>query len=223
MRTQTPHMTSRYFKRFLITLLQHLIAFVWGLVWLQAEILTAPFCYRVICGRWELRLLRWQKEPLVSPAQCSMMLNVFYMNTVIAKHKHLSVFSALCDMHPMRALFLIPRNAAPRLKSKKWWVKPLIVLNLHFKSTTDESKLWKTDRFVVHCRSKKFQSFIDSCLVKNHNQRPSTEQLTKHPFIKDLPNERQVRIQLKDHIDRTKKKRGEKGEFFSLCFTKYYL
>lgn len=30
--------------------------------------------------------------------------------------------AALCDMHPMRALFLIPRNPAPRLKSKKWWV-----------------------------------------------------------------------------------------------------
>uniref|UniRef100_A0A8C1E586 non-specific serine/threonine protein kinase n=1 Tax=Cyprinus carpio carpio TaxID=630221 RepID=A0A8C1E586_CYPCA len=86
----------------------------------------------------------------------------------------------LCDMHPMRALFLIPRNPAPRLKSKKW--------------------------------SKKFQSFIESCLVKNHNQRPSTEQLMKHPFIKDLPNERQIRIQLKDHIDRTKKKRGERDE-----------
>uniref|UniRef100_A0A671SU49 non-specific serine/threonine protein kinase n=1 Tax=Sinocyclocheilus anshuiensis TaxID=1608454 RepID=A0A671SU49_9TELE len=60
--------------------------------------------------------------------------------------------------------------------------------------------------------SKKFQSFIESCLLKNHNQRPSTEQLMKHPFIKDLPNERQVRIQLKDHIDRTKKKRGERDE-----------
>ncbi|XP_051554987.1 TRAF2 and NCK-interacting protein kinase-like isoform X4 [Myxocyprinus asiaticus] len=86
----------------------------------------------------------------------------------------------LCDMHPMRALFLIPRNPAPRLKSKKW--------------------------------SKKFQSFIESCLVKNHSQRPSTEQLLKHPFIRDLPNERQIRIQLKDHIDRTKKKRGERDE-----------
>jgi len=31
------------------------------------------------------------------------------------------VCAALCDMHPMRALFLIPRNPPPRLKSKKWW------------------------------------------------------------------------------------------------------
>lgn len=63
-----------------------------------------------------------------------------------------------------------------------------------------------------HHRSKKFFSFIESCLVKNYTQRPPTEQLLKHPFIRDQPNERQVRIQLKDHIDRTKKKRGEKGE-----------
>ena len=26
----------------------------------------------------------------------------------------------LCDMHPMRALFLIPRNPPPRLKSRRW-------------------------------------------------------------------------------------------------------
>ncbi|XP_072329775.1 TRAF2 and NCK-interacting protein kinase-like isoform X13 [Scyliorhinus torazame] len=86
----------------------------------------------------------------------------------------------LCDMHPMRALFLIPRNPPPRLKSKKW--------------------------------TKKFVSFIEGCLVKNHGQRPATDQLLKHPFIRDQANERQIRIQLKDHIDRTKKKRGEKDE-----------
>ncbi|XP_023207966.1 TRAF2 and NCK-interacting protein kinase isoform X7 [Xiphophorus maculatus] len=86
----------------------------------------------------------------------------------------------LCDMHPMRALFLIPRNPAPRLKSKKW--------------------------------SRKFQSFIENTLVKSHSHRPSTEHLLLHPFITELPNERHLRIQLKDHIDRTKKKRGERDE-----------
>ncbi|XP_029112962.1 mitogen-activated protein kinase kinase kinase kinase 4 isoform X11 [Scleropages formosus] len=86
----------------------------------------------------------------------------------------------LCDMHPMRALFLIPRNPPPRLKSRKW--------------------------------SKKFQTFVESCLVKNHQHRPTTETLLRHSFIKDLPNERQVRITLKDHLDRTRKKKGDKEE-----------
>uniref|UniRef100_A0A8C5DVX0 non-specific serine/threonine protein kinase n=1 Tax=Gouania willdenowi TaxID=441366 RepID=A0A8C5DVX0_GOUWI len=85
----------------------------------------------------------------------------------------------LCDMHPMRALFLIPRNPPPKLKSKKW--------------------------------SKRFLSFVDSCLIKNHLHRPLTDVLLRHAFIRDLVNERQVRIMLKDHLDRTRKKR-EKGK-----------
>lgn len=84
----------------------------------------------------------------------------------------------LCDLHPMRALFLIPRNPPPRLKSKKW--------------------------------AKKFHSFIETVLVKDYHQRPYTEQLLKHPFIRDQPTERQVRIHLKDHIDRCKKRKQEK-------------
>ncbi|KAJ0181169.1 hypothetical protein K1T71_003254 [Dendrolimus kikuchii] len=83
----------------------------------------------------------------------------------------------LCDLHPMRALFLIPRNPPPRLKSKKW--------------------------------AKKFHSFIETVLVKDYHQRPYTEQLLKHSFIRDQPTERQVRIQLKDHIDRCKKRKQE--------------
>ncbi|XP_052217159.1 mitogen-activated protein kinase kinase kinase kinase 4-like isoform X4 [Dreissena polymorpha] len=79
----------------------------------------------------------------------------------------------LCDMHPMRALFLIPRNPPPRLKSSKW--------------------------------SSRFHNFVETCLLKDYTQRPNTEQLLKHPFIRDQPTERQVRIQLKDHIDRHKK------------------
>uniref|UniRef100_A0A8C4SGE6 Si:zfos-2326c3.2 n=1 Tax=Erpetoichthys calabaricus TaxID=27687 RepID=A0A8C4SGE6_ERPCA len=83
----------------------------------------------------------------------------------------------LCDMHPMRALFLIPRNPPPKLKSKKW--------------------------------SKRFLTFVESCLVKNYIHRPSTETLLRHSFVKDLQNDRQIRIMLKDHMDRTKKKKEE--------------
>lgn len=61
-------------------------------------------------------------------------------------------------------------------------------------------------------RSKKFTDFIDTCLIKTYLSRPPTEQLLKFPFIRDQPTERQVRIQLKDHIDRSRKKRGEKGQ-----------
>nr|XP_020451054.1 misshapen-like kinase 1 isoform X2 [Monopterus albus] len=85
----------------------------------------------------------------------------------------------LCDMHPMRALFLIPRNPPPKLKSKKW--------------------------------SKRFLSFVDNCLVKNHLHRPTTDALLRHAFIRDLANEKQVRTMLKDHLDRTKKKREKEG------------
>ncbi|XP_064357248.1 misshapen-like kinase 1 isoform X1 [Dromaius novaehollandiae] len=86
----------------------------------------------------------------------------------------------LCDMHPMRALFLIPRNPPPRLKSKKW--------------------------------SKKFVEFVESCLVKAYPSRPGTEQLLQAPFIREQPAERQARLQLRDHIDRSRKRRGEKDE-----------
>lgn len=34
--------------------------------------------------------------------------------------------------------------------------------------------------------------------------------MLKHQFIKEQPTERQVRIQLKDHIDRCKKRKQEK-------------
>merc|ERR1719323_947989 len=83
-------------------------------------------------------------------------------------------------MHPMRALFLIPRNVPPRLKSKRW--------------------------------SSKFKNFIETVLVKDYHQRPYTDQLLKHPFVRDQPTERQVRIQLKDHLDRVKKHKAKERE-----------
>lgn len=82
----------------------------------------------------------------------------------------------LCDLHPMRALFLIPRSPPPRLKPTRKW-------------------------------GKKFHAFIETILVKDYTQRPHTEQLLRHTFLKDIPSERQVKIQLKDHLDRTRKGR----------------
>lgn len=95
----------------------------------------------------------------------------------------------LCDMHPMRALFLIPRNQPPRLKKSKKW-------------------------------SKRFESFIETVLVKDYTQRPFTENLLKHAFIRDQPPERQTRNQIKDHLDRhrrvNKKGRNTKEVKFSV-------
>lgn len=103
----------------------------------------------------------------------------------------------LCELHPMRALFLIPRNPPPRLKSKKW--------NKKFHGRKNSKFLW-------FCRLTGFVSlgFIETVLVKDYHERPYTENLLKHPFIRDQPTERQVRIQLKDHIDRCKKRKQEK-------------
>jgi serine/threonine protein kinase len=81
----------------------------------------------------------------------------------------------LCSMHPMRALFLIPRNPPPRLKAPKKW-------------------------------SPKFLSFIDQCLTKDPTKRPTSDELLRHPFVNDF-SERQVRIQMKDQIDRMKRKK----------------
>ncbi|XP_015761836.1 PREDICTED: mitogen-activated protein kinase kinase kinase kinase 4-like [Acropora digitifera] len=84
----------------------------------------------------------------------------------------------LCDMHPMRALFLIPRSEPPKLKSKKAW-------------------------------SKKFHNFVNTCLIRDYHQRPTADQLLQHEFIRDArSHERKIRIELKDFIDRMKKKKA---------------
>jgi len=56
---------------------------------------------------------------------------------------------------------------------------------------------------VCECaRSKKFVDFISVCLIKDYTQRPNTDQLLKHAFFREQPSDRQIRIQLKDHLDR---------------------
>jgi serine/threonine protein kinase len=91
----------------------------------------------------------------------------------------------LCTMHPMRALFLIPRNPPPKLKSPKKW-------------------------------SAKFVHFLDQCLQKDPHRRQTSDQLLLHPFVNDF-NERQVRIQIKDQIDRMKSKKAQGLDYTLGC------
>uniref|UniRef100_A0A915EJ97 non-specific serine/threonine protein kinase n=1 Tax=Ditylenchus dipsaci TaxID=166011 RepID=A0A915EJ97_9BILA len=61
--------------------------------------------------------------------------------------------------------------------------------------------------------TKNFESFIETVLVKDYTQRPFTENLLRHQYIRDQPPERQIRNAIKDHIDRhrriTKKDEAE--------------
>lgn len=56
------------------------------------------------------------------------------------------------DLHPMRVLFLIPKNTPPTIDSKKY--------------------------------SKPFKEFVDSCLNKDPNDRPTAKELLKSKYIK---------------------------------------
>ncbi|ETE60046.1 TRAF2 and NCK-interacting protein kinase, partial [Ophiophagus hannah] len=106
-----------------------------------------------------------------------------------------------------------------------YWMAPeVIACDENPESTYDyRSDLWSLGITAIEMaegaprKSKKFLNFVDSCLVKNYMHRPVTETLLKHSFIRDMQNERQVRILLKDHLDRTRKKKGEKGDFYILA------
>lgn len=72
------------------------------------------------------------------------------------------------EMHPMRVLFLIPKNNPPQLTGNY---------------------------------SKQFKEFIDICLNKEPENRPTAKELTRHPFIKKAKRNNH----LMDLIDRYKK------------------
>uniref|UniRef100_A0A8C4PYB1 Protein kinase domain-containing protein n=3 Tax=Eptatretus burgeri TaxID=7764 RepID=A0A8C4PYB1_EPTBU len=90
----------------------------------------------------------------------------------------------LCDMHPMRALFLIPKDPPPHLKGKKW--------------------------------SPRFQQFTQTCLMKDYRQRPPTDLLLKHPFVRDL-HDCHIRRQLQDHLGRRHQPKPNANEAESAC------
>ncbi|NXI34306.1 MYO3A protein, partial [Galbula dea] len=77
----------------------------------------------------------------------------------------------LADLHPMRALFKIPRNPPPTLQQPELW-------------------------------SPEFNDFINKCLTKDYEKRPTVSCLLQHDFIKQIEGkENMLQKQLMEFID----------------------
>ncbi|NXI13422.1 MYO3A protein, partial [Irena cyanogastra] len=77
----------------------------------------------------------------------------------------------LADLHPMRALFKIPRNPPPTLQQPELW-------------------------------SPEFNDFINKCLTKDYEKRPTVSTLLQHDFIKQIEGKESVlQRQLMEFID----------------------
>uniref|UniRef100_A0A803YHG5 non-specific serine/threonine protein kinase n=1 Tax=Meleagris gallopavo TaxID=9103 RepID=A0A803YHG5_MELGA len=77
----------------------------------------------------------------------------------------------LADLHPMRALFKIPRNPPPTLQQPELW-------------------------------SSEFNDFINKCLTKDYEKRPTVSSLLQHDFIKQIEGKENVlQRQLMEFID----------------------
>ncbi|NXG51849.1 MYO3A protein, partial [Psilopogon haemacephalus] len=77
----------------------------------------------------------------------------------------------LADLHPMRALFKIPRNPPPTLQQPELW-------------------------------SPEFNDFINKCLTKDYEKRPTVSSLLQHDFIKQVEGKESVlQKQLMEFID----------------------
>ncbi|NXH07464.1 MYO3A protein, partial [Loxia leucoptera] len=77
----------------------------------------------------------------------------------------------LADLHPMRALFKIPRNPPPTLQQPELW-------------------------------SPEFNDFINKCLTKDYEKRPTVSTLLQHDFIKQIEGkENMLQRQLMEFID----------------------
>ena len=90
-------------------------------MWLRppvCHVVTPPVCVCYVITS-PCVCVMWLRPPCV----CVMWLCPLCVRVMWLRPLH---YAALCSMHPMRALFLIPRNPPPRLKQTKKWTPRFI-------------------------------------------------------------------------------------------------
>lgn len=91
------------------------------------------------------------------------------------------------DLHPMKVLFLIPKNPPP---------------TLDFTNPSSSSSVNNMPQF-----SKGFKEFVSLCLQRDPNMRPSAKELLKHRFIKNAKRASYL-TELIDRLERWKLQSG---------------
>ena len=100
---------------------------------------------------WSLGITAIELAKVVKLFPFNIMCKIFTSFPITFLTDHLQGEPPNSDLHPMRVLFLIPKNNPPQL----------------------------TGNF-----SKQFKEFVETCLNKDPENRPSAKELMRHPFIK---------------------------------------
>ena len=100
---------------------------------------------------WSLGITAIELAKVVKLFPFNIMCKLFTLFPITFLTDHLQGEPPNSDLHPMRVLFLIPKNNPPQL----------------------------TGNF-----SKQFKEFVETCLNKDPENRPSAKELMRHPFIK---------------------------------------
>ncbi|KAG1655870.1 Myosin-IIIa [Nymphon striatum] len=110
----------------------------------------------------------------------------------------------LSDLHPMKALFKIPRQAIDKF-TLPICPSPSLIISLHTmmcKHCNDLEYIRRNPPPMLRNPdywSDEYKDFVEQCLVKNFEERPTIAELMQHPFIQQIPKNPQS---IKDELAR---------------------